>query len=162
MNLTASVEDNAVSVIESSLSKFGFYRRKLGRKAAEEMISRMNTKVTGMDQIVGSLSGGNMQKVVLSKWLLNDPDIIIFDEPTRGIDVAAKVEIYEIINELKKQGKAVIVISSEMPEILGISDRILVMCEGRITGELSAEEATENNILSCAMRFTDKAKAAEA
>ena len=88
--------------------------------------------------------------------------MIIFDEPTRGIDVAAKVEIYEIFNELKKQGKAVIVISSEMPEVMGISDRILVMCEGRITGELSAEEATENNILSCAMRFTDKAKAAEA
>ena len=85
--------------------------------------------------------------------------MIIFDEPTRGIDVAAKVEIYEIINELKKQGKAVIVISSEMPEVMGISDRILVMCEGRITGELTAEEATENNILSCAMRFEDKAKA---
>lgn len=125
LNLTASVEDNAVSVIESSLSKFGFYRRKLGRKAAEEMISRMNTKVTGMDQIVGSLSGGNMQKVVLSKWLLNDPDIIIFDEPTRGIDVGAKAEIYKIIEELACKGKGIIIISSEMPELIGLSQRII-------------------------------------
>ena len=156
LNLTASVEDNAVSVIESSLSKFGFYRRKLGRKAAEEMISRMNTKVTGMDQIVGSLSGGNMQKVVLSKWLLNDPDIIIFDEPTRGIDVGAKVEIYNLMNELKKQGIAVMFVSSEMPEVMGIADRIIVMCDGRITGEVSAREATQDEILTMATSFENK------
>ena len=140
LNLTASVEDNAVSVIESSLSKFGFYRRKLGRKAAEEMISRMNTKVTGMDQIVGSLSGGNMQKVVLSKWLLNDPDIIIFDEPTRGIDVGAKAEIYKIIEELACKGKGIIIISSEMPELIGLSQRIIVLHEGEQTGELRGKE----------------------
>ena len=124
--------------------------------------SSLTIKMSGPEVEAGTLSGGNQQKIVVAKWLARDSQVIIFDEPTRGIDVAAKVEIYEIINELKKQGKAVIVISSEMPEVMGISDHILVMCEGRITGELSAEEATENNILSCAMRFTDKAKAAEA
>lgn len=158
LNLTASVEDNAVSVIESSLSKFGFYRRKLGRKAAEEMISRMNTKVTGMDQIVGSLSGGNMQKVVLSKWLLNDPDIIIFDEPTRGIDVGAKAEIYKIIEELACKGKGIIVISSEMPELIGLSQRIIVLHEGEQTGELRGKEMTQENIMTLASGYRKEEK----
>ena len=139
---------------------------KVNKKKEAEMVNKgkssLTIKMSGPEVEAGTLSGGNQQKIVVAKWLARDSQVIIFDEPTRGIDVAAKVEIYEIINELKKQGKAVIVISSEMPEIMGISDRILVMCEGRITGELSAEEATENNILSCAMRFTDKAKAAEA
>ena len=156
LNLTASVEDNAVSVIESSLSKFGFYRRKLGRKAAEEMISRMNTKVTGMDQIVGSLSGGNMQKVVLSKWLLNDPDIIIFDEPTRGIDVGA--EIYKIIEELACKGKGIIIISSEMPELIGLSQRIIVLHEGEQTGELRGKEMTQENIMTLASGYRKEEK----
>ena len=158
LNLTASVEDNAVSVIESSLSKFGFYRRKLGRKAAEEMISRMNTKVTGMDQIVGSLSGGNMQKVVLSKWLLNDPDIIIFDEPTRGIDVGAKAEIYKIIEELACKGKGIIIISSEMPELIGLSQRIIVLHEGEQTGELRGKEMTQENIMTLASGYRKEEK----
>ena len=158
MNLTASVEDNAVSVIESSLSKFGFYRRKFGIKAAEEMISRMNTKVTGMDQIVGSLSGGNMQKVVLSKWLLNDPDIIIFDEPTRGIDVGAKAEIYKIIEELACKGKGIIIISSEMPELIGLSQRIIVLHEGEQTGELRGKEMTQENIMTLASGYRKEEK----
>ena len=153
MNLTASVEDNAVSVIESSLSKFGFYRRKLGRKAAEEMISRMNTKVTGMDQIVGSLSGGNMQKVVLSKWLLNDPDIIIFDEPTRGIDVGAKYEIYELIINMAKQGRTIIVVSSEMPEILGITNRIGVMSNGYLSGIVNTKETNQEELLRLSAKY---------
>ena len=157
LNLTASVEDNAVSVIESSLSKFGFYRRKLGRKAAEEMISRMNTKVTGMDQIVGSLSGGNMQKVV-PKWLLNDPDIIIFDEPTRGIDVGAKAEIYKIIEELACKGKGIIIISSEMPELIGLSQRIIVLHEGEQTGELRGKEMTQENIMTLASGYRKEEK----
>ena len=139
---------------------------KVNKKKETEMVNKgkssLTIKMSGPEVEAGTLSGGNQQKIVVAKWIARDSQVIIFDEPTRGIDVAAKVEIYEIINELKKQGKAVIVISSEMPEIMGISDRILVMCEGRITGELSAEEVTENNILSCAMRFTDKAKAAEA
>ena len=130
----------------------------MGRKAAEEMISRMNTKVTGMDQIVGSLSGGNMQKVVLSKWLLNDPDIIIFDEPTRGNDVGAKAEIYKIIEELACKGKGIIIISSEMPELIGLSQRIIVLHEGEQTGELRGKEMTQENIMTLASGYRKEEK----
>ena len=94
-----------------------------------------------------SLSGGNQQKVVLAKWLLDEPEIIIFDEPTRGIDVGAKRDIYLLIGELARKGKAIIVISSEMPEVMGISDRILVMNEGRISGELRREEFSQEKIM---------------
>ena len=93
------------------------------------------------------MSGGNQQKVILAKWLLLSPDILIIDEPTRGIDVGAKKEIYELLNELKESGKAIIMISSDLPEVLGISDRILVMSEGKITGELNREEATQEKIM---------------
>ena len=158
LNLSASVEDNAVSVIEGSLSKFGFYNKKAGKKAASEMIGRMNTKITGMDQIVGSLSGGNMQKVVLAKWLLNDPDIIIFDEPTRGIDVGAKAEIYKIIEELACKGKGIIIISSEMPELIGLSQRIVVLHEGEQTGELRDKEMTQENIMALASGYRKEEK----
>lgn len=158
LNLSASVEDNAVSVIEGSLSKFGFYNKKAGKKAAAEMIGRMNTKITGMDQTVGSLSGGNMQKVVLAKWLLNDPDIIIFDEPTRGIDVGAKAEIYKIIEELACRGKGIIIISSEMPELIGLSQRIIVLHEGEQTGELRDKEMTQENIMALASGYRKEEK----
>ena len=124
--------------------------------------SALTIKMSNAEVAAGTLSGGNQQKIVVAKWLARNSEVIIFDEPTRGIDVAAKVEIYEIINQLKKQGKTVIVISSEMPEVMGISDRILVMCDGRITGELSAEEATENKILSYAVKFEDKMKRQQA
>ena len=97
-----------------------------------------------------NLSGGNQQKVVIAKWLTADTDILIFDEPTRGIDVGAKSEIYRLLNDLAKQGKSIIMISSELPEILRMSHRILVMCEGRITGELSAAEATQERIMTLA------------
>ena len=96
---------------------------------------------------MAQLSGGNQQKIVLAKWLLQNPDILIFDEPTRGIDVGAKTEIYKLIVQLAEQGKAIIVISSEMPEILGMSDRVVVFYEGRKTGELEREEATQERIM---------------
>ena len=99
-------------------------------------------------QLTGNLSGGNQQKVVLSRWVYAEPDLLILDEPTRGIDVGAKYEIYTIINELVNQGKAVIVISSELPEVLGLSDRIYVMNEGKIIGELDAREASQEKIMS--------------
>ena len=113
----------------------------------------MNTKVTGMDQIVGSLSGGNMQKVVLSKWLLNDPDIIIFDEPTRGIDVGAKYEIYELIINMAKQGRTIIVVSSEMPEILGITNRIGVMSNGYLSGIVNTKETNQEELLRLSAKY---------
>jgi ribose transport system ATP-binding protein len=97
------------------------------------------------------LSGGNQQKVVMSKWLCINADILIFDEPTRGIDVGAKVEIYQLLNQLTAAGVAIIMISSELPEILGMSDRIIVMHQGRVGGEFTAEEATQESILNCAL-----------
>ena len=97
-----------------------------------------------------NLSGGNQQKVVIAKWLIKNCDILIFDEPTRGIDVGAKSEIYQLMNELVKQGKSIIMISSEMTEILRMSDRVIVMCEGRITGELPIEEVTQERIMTAA------------
>lgn len=109
----------------------------------------------------GNLSGGNQQKVVVGKWLARNSRVVIFDEPTRGIDVAAKVEIYNLMNELKQQGIAVMFVSSEMPEVMGIADRIIVMCDGRITGELAAEEATQNQILTLATQFEKKIASGE-
>ncbi|WP_144266712.1 ATP-binding cassette domain-containing protein, partial [Clostridioides difficile] len=108
----------------------------------------MKIKTPSITQLTGNLSGGNQQKVVLSRWVYAEPDLLILDEPTRGIDVGAKYEIYTIINELVNQGKAVIVISSELPEVLGLSDRIYVMNEGKIIGELDAREASQEKIMS--------------
>jgi putative multiple sugar transport system ATP-binding protein len=115
--------------------------------AAEEYRKKLNTKTPSILQLAGNLSGGNQQKVVLSKWLFSDPRILILDEPTRGIDVGAKHEIYTIINNLAAQGLACVLISSEMPEIIGMSDRIYVMSEGKITAELEAKTATQEEIM---------------
>ena len=109
---------------------------------------KLKTKCPTVEQNVGNLSGGNQQKVLLAKWMFADPDILILDEPTRGIDVGAKYEIYCIINQLVAAGKSVIMISSELPEVLGMSDRIYVMNEGKIVGEVSKEEATQEKIMS--------------
>ncbi|MGN1378403.1 MAG: ATP-binding cassette domain-containing protein, partial [Dorea sp.] len=115
---------------------------------AEEYRQKLKTKCPSVEQNVGNLSGGNQQKVLLAKWMFAEPDVLILDEPTRGIDVGAKYEIYCIINELVAAGKSVIMISSELPEVLGMSDRIYIMNEGRIVGELSGEEATQELIMS--------------
>ncbi|WP_105383984.1 multiple monosaccharide ABC transporter ATP-binding protein [Neorhizobium alkalisoli] len=121
-------------------------------KVAQEFRGRMRIRSHNVYQETGKLSGGNQQKVVLSKWLFTDPDILILDEPTRGIDVGAKYEIYTIINELADAGKAVVVISSEMPELIGICDRIMVMHEGEFVGEVAGEQATQENIMRAIMR----------
>ena len=109
-----------------------------------------------MEVNAGNLSGGNQQKVVVGKWLARNSRVVIFDEPTRGIDVGAKVEIYNLMNQLKKQGIAVMFVSSEMPEVLGIADRVIVMCDGRITGEVIAKETTQNEVLKFATEFEQK------
>lgn len=116
---------------------------------AEDYSKQLRIKTPSIFQKTGNLSGGNQQKVCVAKWLFSDPDVLILDEPTRGIDVGAKYEIYTIINQLADQGKAVIVISSELPEILGISDRIYIMNEGRFVGEMGIEEATQESIMTC-------------
>lgn len=120
--------------------------------AAVEYKEKLKTKCPTVEQNVGNLSGGNQQKVLLAKWMFADPDILILDEPTRGIDVGAKYEIYCIINDLAAAGKSVIMISSELPEILGMSDRIYVMNEGKIAGELTKEEATQEKIMACILK----------
>ena len=121
---------------------------------ADEYRIKLRTKCTGIEQNVGNLSGGNQQKVLLAKWMFTDPDILILDEPTRGIDVGAKYEIYCIINDLVAQGKSVIMISSELPEILGMSDRIYVMNEGRIVGEFQQADASQESIMACILKST--------
>lgn len=117
-------------------------------RCAEGMIERMRIKANHLEQQVNSLSGGNQQKIVVAKWLLTEPEIVFLDEPTRGIDVGAKFEIYQLIQNIAKAGKAVVMVSSELPELLGICDRILVLKEGRIVGEMSAEEASQEKIMS--------------
>ncbi len=120
-------------------------------RAATDMQRQMKIRCTGIDQVVESLSGGNQQKVVLSKWIMAEPDVLILDEPTRGIDVGAKYEIYTIINRLASEGKTIILISSEMPELIGMCDRIYVVTGGEISGELDREHATQESIMSCIM-----------
>lgn len=149
--LLKSVTDNSVI---ASLDKFisgGFINDKKARSVAKEANEKLKTKTPSMEQILKNLSGGNQQKVVVARWLIKDADIFIFDEPTRGIDVGAKSEMYELIDELAKNGKSIIMISSELSEIQRCSDRVIVMCEGRITGELPIEEATQENIMRYAM-----------
>ena len=121
-------------------------------RVASDYRNRMRIRCSDVYQETGQLSGGNQQKVVLSKWLMTDPKVLILDEPTRGIDVGAKYEIYCIINELAEAGKGVVMISSEMPELLGVCDRICVMNDGAFVGEFSAAEATQERIMRAIMR----------
>ena len=123
---------------------------------AEEYRQKLRTKCPSVEQNVGNLSGGNQQKVLLAKWMFTDPEILILDEPTRGIDVGAKYEIYCIINDLVAQGKSVVMISSELPEILGMSDRIYVMNEGKFVGEFQQEDASQESIMACILKSTNK------
>ena len=122
----------------------------------EKAVKDLLIKTPGLEINAGNLSGGNQQKVVVGKWLARNSRVVIFDEPTRGIDVGAKVEIYNLMNKLKREGIAVMFVSSEMPEVLGIADRIIVMCDGRITGEVMAKETTQNEILKYATEFEKK------
>ena len=137
-------------------SRMGVVSRTKEDEMCNKVVADLKVKTPNVDVNAGNLSGGNQQKVVVGKWLARNSRVVIFDEPTRGIDVAAKVEIYNLMNQLKQQGIAVMFVSSEMPEVMGIADRIIVMCDGRITGELMADEATQNSILTLATRFEKK------
>ena len=142
-------ENSTMATLENYMSGF-FINKKQEKETAQQYVDLLKTKTPGVDQLVVNLSGGNQQKVVIAKWLVRNCDILIFDEPTRGIDVGAKSEIYHLMNELVAQGKSIIMISSEMTEILRMSDRIVVMCEGRKTGELDIAEATQERIMHAA------------
>jgi ribose transport system ATP-binding protein len=152
-----SVRENiALPNLDILCKDFGIVNRKKEYEMAENTVRNLSIKLPSIEVDAASLSGGNQQKVVVGKWLARNSRIVIFDEPTRGIDVAAKVEIYNLMNDLKRQGIGVLFVSSEMPEIMGISDRIIVMCDGRITGELYSGEATENLIMEYATKFESK------
>ena len=123
-------------------------------QVVDDSIKKLRIKTPNMKEHISNLSGGNQQKVIVSRWLANDPEVLIMDEPTRGIDVGAKHEIYEIMADLAKQGKAIIMISSEMSELLGMADKVCVMCNGKLTGELDQpEEMTQARVMSLATRF---------
>ncbi len=150
-----SIKDNVGVSIYNKYLKAGFVLdHKKMNKVVDDSIKKLSIKTPSMNEHISNLSGGNQQKVIISRWLANDPDVLIMDEPTRGIDVGAKHEIYEIMNELAAQGKAIIMISSEMSELLGMADRICVMCNGKITGEIDQpEEMTQAMVMNFATRF---------
>jgi len=149
--LRLSVERNMSLSLLASLARFGVLNRLKERSEAEDSIASLRIRTPGPDQLVVNLSGGNQQKVVLAKWLAARAEVLIFDEPTRGIDVAARQEIYLLMNQLVENGAALIMISSDLPEVLGMSDRILVMRLGRVVRELAAHEATDANVLQAAL-----------
>lgn len=149
--LDASVEENLGLVTLRSATRAGLVDIKGQQAAAARVAGQLGVRMAGLGQHVRTLSGGNQQKVVIGKWLLADTKILILDEPTRGIDVGAKVEIYQLINELTASGHAVLMISSDLPEVLGMSDRVLVMAQGRIAGELPAHEATQDAVMALAV-----------
>lgn len=150
-----SIKDNVGVTVYNKFLKAGFIldHNKIN-KTVDDSITKLSIKTPSMQEHISNLSGGNQQKVIVSRWLANDPDILIMDEPTRGIDVGAKHEIYEIMTDLAKQGKAIIMISSEMAELLGMSDRVYVMCNGKLTGEIDDEaDMTQEKVMSFATKF---------
>ena len=152
-----SVRENiALPNLDIICNKIGIINRKIEKDLVEKAISDLRIKLATEEVDASSLSGGNQQKVVVGKWLARNSRVVMFDEPTRGIDVASKVEIYHLMNQLKKQGIAVLFVSSEMPEIMGVSDRIVVMCDGKVTGEILRKDATQEKIMEYATHFENK------
>jgi ribose transport system ATP-binding protein len=145
-----SVKDNMAMSTYDLFERGPFIHTKKVALVSGDYVHKLNIRTPSLEQPLRNLSGGNQQKVVVAKWLIRNCDILIFDEPTRGIDVGAKSEIYTLMNELTKAGKSIIMISSELPEILRMSDRIIVMCEGRLTGELPIEKASQEAIMEYA------------
>lgn len=148
VNLIQSIKINTTSAALEKVIRGGVIRTREEDREAEKYRQQLNIKTASLENPVSSLSGGNQQKVVLAKWMFTDPQILILDEPTRGIDVGAKFEIYQIINELADAGHAVLMISSELPELLGVCDRIYTMSQGRITGVESAKNATQESLMT--------------
>jgi ABC-type sugar transport system ATPase subunit len=149
--LRRSVRDNVTLAVLRRLSRLRFVRRSAERALANSYVERLRVRTPSLEQEVGKLSGGNQQKMVLARWLASRPKVLLLDEPTRGVDVGAKAEIYQLIAELAADGLAVVVVSSELPEVLGLADRIVVLQRGRVTGELDRSEATEEAVLALAM-----------
>jgi ABC-type sugar transport system ATPase subunit len=141
------VKENSTLASLRAIAKLGVIDKNEEIRRSDRYVRELRTRTPSLEQKVKNLSGGNQQKVVLAKWLLTRPRVLFLDEPTRGIDVGAKVEIYNIVNDLVDQGVCVVMISSELPEVLGMSDRILVIHEGRLAGSFAREEATEEKVM---------------
>ncbi len=154
---TLSVEHNLTAAIPGNIAPGGVISRKLERNISRKAVDDLSIRLASLRQPIVELSGGNQQKVILARWLLTEPDILILDEPTRGIDIGVKAEFYDMIGDLAEAGRAILLISSELPELLSLCDRILVMSEGRITAEIPREEATQENIMQAAVPRTGAA-----
>ena len=155
--IQGSVGKNIASVIRGELTKAGFLTAGSEYRAARPWASRLEVKTNALDMTAATMSGGNQQKVVIAKWLATHPKLLIIDEPTRGIDVGTKAEVHRLLSELAGQGLAILMISSELPEVLGMADRVLVVCEGRITADIARDEATPENVMAAATRSSEKA-----
>ena len=159
--LSNSILRNTTLANLKGVSRGIFIDKDQETEVAQEYVGKLRTKTPSVEQLVGNLSGGNQQKVLLAKWMFANPDVLILDEPTRGIDVGAKYEIYCIINDLAKAGKSVIMISSELPEVIGMSDRIYIMNQAKIVGEMDAAVATQENIMACIVGVSGEKNSAD-
>jgi rhamnose transport system ATP-binding protein len=148
---TLSVEQNITAAAPGAIAPRGFIRRGVEKTLAAEAIKRLRIRLASARQPIGELSGGNQQKAILARWLLTDPKVLILDEPTRGIDIGVKAEFYEMIGAMAAEGRAILLISSELPELLALCDRVLVMSEGRLTADISRADATQERIMSAAV-----------
>lgn len=154
--IDAGVGGNITLAIRRNLAKWGLITSGIENRAAKEWASRLEVKTHALDTVASTLSGGNQQKVVLAKWLATDPRVLIIDEPTRGIDVGTKSEVHRLLSQLAGEGLGILMISSELPEVLGMADRVLVMREGRITAEISREDATSENVMFAATHASEQ------
>jgi rhamnose transport system ATP-binding protein len=150
--IDASVASNVAGVIRSSLTRAGLLTQAVENRAAAPWAARLEVKTNALDMNAATMSGGNQQKVVIAKWLATNPTLLIIDEPTRGIDVGTKAEVHRLLSELAGQGLAILMISSELPEVLGMADRVLVVCEGHLTADIPQDEATPENVMRAATR----------
>jgi rhamnose transport system ATP-binding protein len=156
--IDASVTRNVAGVIRKGLSKAGLITAGMENKASGPWAAKLEVKTSALDMNAATMSGGNQQKVVIAKWLATDPSLLIIDEPTRGIDIGTKAEVHRLLSELAGQGLAILMISSELPEVLGMADRVLVVCEGRLTADISRDEATPENVMRAATRTLEDAR----
>jgi len=157
--MEASIKRNATLTTLSKLTRLGLVGGRAERQLAEEWARKLQLKYHALDDTVGTLSGGNQQKVVLAKWLSTEPRVLIVDEPTRGIDVGTKAEVHRLLSDLAGEGLAVLMVSSELPEVLGMADRVLVLCEGRVTGHFTRAEADEDTLMRAAAGLTEQGAA---
>ena len=155
--IEASVARNVAGVIRGGLATAGLLTAGAENQRRRPWAGRLEVKTSALDMNAATMSGGNQQKVVIAKWLATEPALLIIDEPTRGIDVGTKAEVHRLLSELAGQGLAILMISSELPEVLGMADRVLVVCEGRLTAELARDEATPEAVMRAATRHPEAA-----